>query len=490
MVAIANIKVERDYTLYGGLADVRDDILSGRMPPETLVEGPSRTGKSLGIGLALAGLMEEQPGTKVLIVRKTLKSMRETVLATWEDEVLPSGHEALRANNRHSQNPRYQFNNGSLAVATGCNGPDDIERIKSSEWDIIWFNEATDGTLNDWETLLTRLSGKAPIGRFAIADCNPVAKTHWLNRRASTPKMRRVKTTLDDNPRFVDQRTGEYTEDGMRYLRVLDNLTGVRKLRLRHGLWAVAEGAIWGNFNEDVHIIDAAIKPNVQSGFYELRFNDGRVVPLTWFFAGVDWGWRAPGCLLVFGIDKDRNAYCIHEIYMTQKDKIWWAEKAEKLRRKYDIQRFVCDSAEPDSIDLFNKRMGKVGGHWIAQPVKKHALGFEASASIVRERLDRGGLFFLRDCLDEIDPLLVEERKPVSVLEEIPAYEYHEVKDGQPIKEEPRKDGDDHGCDAVRYGMSFLDDNNWQPVPEESKFKPGSFGRLLGHDTMKFRRSA
>jgi PBSX family phage terminase large subunit len=475
-------KVERDFTLYGGLAAVRADILNREMPPETLVEGPSRTGKSLGIGLSLASLLETWPGTKLLIVRKTLKSMRESVLATWEDEVLPSDHPALKVNNRHSQNPRYEFDNGSLAVATGCNGPDDIERIKSSEWDIVWFNEGTDGTLNDWETLLTRLSGKSESGQFGIIDCNPVAKTHWLNRRASTKKMRRVKTTLDDNPRFVDQQTGEYTQDGMRYVAVLDNLTGVRKMRLRDGLWAVAEGAIWPNWDEERHIIDAVLKPNTVTGFYELRFHDGRIVEMRWFFAAVDWGWRAPGCLLVFGVDKDKNAYCVHEIYMTQKDKVWWAEEAEKLRRKYDIQRFACDSAEPDSIDLFNKRMGQNDGYWIAVPVQKQKIGFEASFSVVRERLDKGGLFFLRDCLDDVDPLLVEEKKPTSVLEEIPAYEYHEAKDGQEVKEEPRKDGDDHGCDALRYGMSFLDRNDWQPAPVASEFKPGSVGKLLGHD--------
>lgn len=439
------------------------------MPTETLVEGPSRTGKSLGIGLTLAQVLEENPGTKLLIVRKTLKSMRDTVLATWEEEVLPSDHPALRSHNRHSQSPRYEFENESLAVATGCNGPDDIERIKSSEWDIIWENEATDLFVKEHETLLTRLSGKAAIGGFIIADCNPVQPMHWLNRRADTDKMRRILTTLDDNPRFVNQETGEYTDDGKRYVGILDNLTGVRYLRLRKGIWCVAEGAIWGNFDDHLHVIDAPI------------------APIKWHFASVDWGFRDPGVIGVWGVDAARRMYLMREIYMTEKNSDWWADKALDIQNQYDPRVFVCDPSRADMIDLLNHRLYQRQGRNCAIPAINEIL---TGCNVVRDRLAARpdgtfGIYFLRNALEAVDPLLDERRKPRCTVDEIPGYAFKEVKDGQANVEAPENDADNHGCDMTRYGCMYLDYALYEPEPPPSpKDKPGTLGHELGMDEM------
>ena len=488
------IVVHHDYKLYGGMADFHRDVFTGQLSEETLLEGPSRTGKSLGIGLTLSALCEKYPGISVLLVRKTLKSMRDTVLTTLEDEVLPPKHPALKSFNRYSQQPRYEYPNGSKMVCTGCAGPEDVQRIKSSQWNVIWVNEATEITLNDWEIMLTRMSARGlPTGNFAVVDCNPDAPQHWLNQRASKGVMRRIKTTLDDNPYLVDPATGKYTEAGTRYLRFIDQLTGVNYQRYRKGLWVAAEGAIWPNYDPARHLVTGRLHRDPDTKMWLLditNFDSSEVrrVELTWFAAGVDWGWQNPGAMVVAGIDKDRNAYIVQQHYMTQKDINWWAGEAEKARKRYGIKRFACDPSRPDDLAIFNKRMGGAGGLWIGKE-SKIAIGarndITAGLSVVRERWDKDKLFILRDSLVKKDAARAEASKPTCLEDEIPSYAYRLPVEGQMVKEEPAKDSEAHAADALRYLCMFLDGANWQPAKERAGFALTSYGSMLKHDRVK-----
>jgi len=117
-------------------------------------------------------------------------------------------------------------------------------------------------------------------------------------------------------------------------------------------------------------------------------------------------------------------------------------------------------------------------------PVKKRKLGFEASASAVRERLNNGTLFFLRDTLVQLDTVLKEKHLPTCLVDEIPSYEYKESKDGQKTQEMPKEDGVDHGADSLRYACWFmLNNKNWGPdALSTSAYPVGSYGRLMDHD--------
>ena len=49
---------------------------------------------------------------------------------------------------------------------------------------------------------------------------------------------------------------GTPTAAGVDYFAKLDALTGVRRLRLKDGIWASAEGVIYEDWDEAVHVID------------------------------------------------------------------------------------------------------------------------------------------------------------------------------------------------------------------------------------------
>ena len=469
------------------------------------------------------------------MVRKTRVSMTESVLVTWERDTLPPGHDCVSGGAKRAHRAAYHYENGSEVVVGGM---DNSDRIMSTEYDLVCFFEATELTLEDFEKATSRLrnhmvphpesshprdlltegkpdvkkireafaSGRYPDGLYkdgsslfleqAICDCNPGSLHHWLNMRPKDdekegpreglPKMTRLLSRHEDNPTVTSA-----------YLQKLRNLTGPRRKRLYEGLWVTAEGMIYENWDPYVHIIDAQLTQSRKTKRWHLwvpawstdpDLGEDPNVELTWFSASMDWGFRAPGVLQVWGQDRKGRTFLVYEHMRPQKNKEWWANLAEEKRKKFDIQRFACDPAEPATIDMFNDRMGKVGGYWICQGVEND---FIAGTDVFRQRLENRTMFFLRSAPDEAhgDPAYEEfkdSRKPRSLIEEIPGYVYAETKDGQMIREMAAKDSDDHALDSARYHTMFIDGNDWQPDKIDDSFPVGSYGAMMKHGDVEF----
>jgi phage terminase large subunit len=440
---------------------------------EVLIEGPAGTGKTRAV-LEKAFMMAElHAGCRIAFLRKERKRLTDTVLVTWERDVLPKNHEARggpSTEGRHS----YNFPNGSQIVLLGLDEP---EKTFSGEYDMVCLFEAAEGTLDQWMKLIRCMrSGKMPYQQM-IADTNPSHAGHWLNVRAKTDKMVRLKSVLEDNPKYGEEMYQQYVRN------LYSNMSGYVYQRMCRGEWVSAEGMIWENFDLAQHEIEGQLIKN-RGGSWDLYvpgWDDS--FELGWFFASMDFGYKAPGTMLVWGVDLGKRAFCVEEIYRTKQNKDWWADRCNTARRKWDILRFVCDGSEPDTIDMFNRRMGKASdGCWIAEGTKKRAREFEAYASMVREKLDDGSLYFLKDRLIHKDPWLVREQMIHSTTQEIPGYVYAEEKDGSRIREEPDPTIPDHGADALIYGMSWLETRDWHPRPSHERYPARSYGRLLEHD--------
>lgn len=470
MIMLAPNEIPVVYRRYGGVREMWHCL-----DADVLLDGPAGTGKSRGILEMMVRDAIKYPGSRQAIVRKTRVSLTDSALVTLETKVLHDVDaeyliEPLMGGPTRATRHIYNFKNGSEIA---CHGMDNPTRLFSTEYDRIYVQEATELSEDEWESLHRALRNNVMSFQQLIGDCNPDAEYHWLNQRCLAGKTRRIYSRHKDNPSITPE-----------YLKRLSNLTGVRRKRLFLGLWCAAEGQIWENYDPATHIIDGELTQRQGDRRWMLYVPKWGLdtIELTWFFASHDWGFRNPGCMGIWGVDKDRRAFLVNQVYQSGRNHDWWANKAEALRQKYDIQRFNCDPEDAAGIDLFNQRMGKVGGHWIARPVEKKPNDFGSSASIARERLENGGVFFLRGNLESRDPELIEAKKPCSLEEEIHSYVYREVKDGQAVKEEEAPDSDDHGCDMFRYAMMFLDRNDWQPAPQESQFRSGSYGKLLGHD--------
>lgn len=412
-------------------------------------------------------LCETHPLSRHLIARKTRTAMSQTVLVEFETSVLWPGHPAITGTASRAHRESYVYPNGSEIVVGGFDKP---EKYMSGQYDTIWFFEATDFELKDWEQALTRLrNGKMPYQQI-VGDCNPSSRTHWLNERFPAgvkDGRRRILSRHSDNGRWRADPAGFRA-----YMAALDTLTGPRRARLRDGLWVTAEGLVYSEWNPAIHMV-------------------AETPPLQWYFASVDWGNRAPGVLQVWGVDAEDRMYRVLEIYQTGKMIDWWAEQAVTLHGQYKFQAIVCDH-DVDNIEMFNQRLGTPGGRSmqpIAIPANKAR---ETGMDQVRWALStaNGGprLFFKRDALLRVDETLKARALPKCSEEEISDYVFLKprssaTKEAELVK---REDADpecaDHGMDAMRYAAMWKWRRKGPNPPVKNPLPEGSIMGMLGVD--------
>jgi hypothetical protein len=231
-------------------------IEDGALPPDLLIAGPAGTGKTYGILSAIHTLAADYAGLRILLARQSRASLTESVLVTYEQEILAAdGMESVAHGIQRRVRQAYRYPNGSEVVLGGLDNP---SRVLSTAWDLVFINEATEAAEEAWETIASRLKrpGRpSPLG-YLVGDCNPSHPMHWLKQRADAGRTILWETTHEANPRLHDGE--DWTEEGQAYRGRLDQLTGTRRKRLREGLWSAGEGLWFEGFDPDVHVTDAA----------------------------------------------------------------------------------------------------------------------------------------------------------------------------------------------------------------------------------------
>lgn len=222
--------------------------------PEIVMSGPAGTGKSRACLEKLHLCATKYPRMRGLIIRKTRESLSEAALVTYEDKVLPE-RSPIADGPRRNFRQVYTYPNKSQIVVGGLDKPG---KIMSTEFDLIYVQEAIELDLADWLALTTRLRNNVMPYQQLIADCNPDAPTHWLWIRAQSTLTKMIHSRHEDNPRLF--RDGMLTDEGRIYIERLDRLghlnpdTGEREgteyQRLRVGLWVQATGIIYGVWSD------------------------------------------------------------------------------------------------------------------------------------------------------------------------------------------------------------------------------------------------
>ncbi|HEY6037805.1 MAG TPA: phage terminase large subunit [Kofleriaceae bacterium] len=435
--------------------------------PEILMSGPAGTGKSRACLEKLHALALKYPNFRGLIMRKTLASLGASALQTWRKYVIP---EALAAGvvwyygGSSEEPPQYRYKNGSAIMIGGMDKP---TRIMSTEYDVIFAQEAIEFTEEDIESANSRLRNGAMPYQQLIMDTNPSHPLHWLKQRCDRKQTVIYFSTHEENPVYFDVSTDErgetiytVTEAGAAYIAKLDALTGVRYHRLRRGLWVAAEGVIYEEWNESIHVIDR----------YE--------IPWEWpRFWAVDFGFVNPTVIGMFAEKPNGQLVLYREVYHTRKTvdeiarlaldavsdpdpewvaptgrsisahegRIWReprpraivcdhdAEGRATLARELDIPTRAADKRVKLGIDQVMIRM-RPAERWAGQP----------------------GIQIMRDTLaHRRDPLLVDAKLPTCTAAEVPAYVW-DIRDDGTSKDEPVKK-DDHGCDMLRYLIVYRD---------------------------------
>lgn len=463
LVPIASIEYERTDFYY-------DLHVPG--PEHYLADGiwSHNTGKSFAVGVILYALMDSYPGIRILVVRKTRTSLTEAFLKTWEEDVLPES-EPMLAGPARKQRLSYEHENGSRMVIGGL---DNASRLYSTDYDVVYVQEAFEISEDEWQQFRRALRnwGHKDLNfQLLLADTNPDAPGHWLNQRCLNGVTRRIRTKHENNPSLYDAEKGDWHDEGRAYIESLDQLTGVRKRRLRFGEWCAAEGLVWENFDRNIHVVPAP------SDYRQFK----------WFIAGMDWGYTDPGTIEVFGVDHERRIFLLEEYYYVQRPIEWWAERITMIARdlrdrdKRDetdpnnqgLVVVVCDPSRPDAIQLCNDYLSREGFPRIARPADNTRTttgrGDLAGLDLVRSgfTVPADGIPRIRlssTCLKAgRDEALAAKRKPCSIIEELPEYTFLKRDDGRPTRDYTDPKAADHGC-FVAGTPVLMWDGRWIPI--------------------------
>jgi PBSX family phage terminase large subunit len=393
---------------------------------EVMLSGPSETGKTFSCLHKLDALLWKYPRARAVIVRKTLSSLYPSVLQTYRNVLGPEPAVDFYG----GQKPEWaDYPNGSRVYFAGMDNP---QKALSSERDFIYVNQAEELSLNDWETLTTRCTGRAANAPYSqiFGDCNPGPPAHWIRHR---PSLEFFESRHEDNPTLFDE-AGEITERGTRTLEILDRLTGVRKARLRFGKWVQAEGVIYEGWDANVHHIDPFPIP---PGWRRIR--------------SVDFGHTNPFVCLWVAIDGDGRMYVYRQIYHTKRTVKVHSGDINRLSSGETFDFTVADHDAGERATLQENGITTVAA------IKDVLPGIEAVQERLKEAEDgRPRLFVLRGSLAERDKALAEVRRPCSLADEMDVYVWKKTADGAPAKDAPAKEND-HAQDALRYAVMAVD---------------------------------
>lgn len=392
--------------------------------PTMLLTGSAGGGKSRLAAEKVHGFLLRYPKAMGLMLRKIRQSMTNSTVLFMDREIIGDDPKV-----RHYPSKlRFEYTNGSILAYGGMANEEQREQIRSigaaGGVDIVWMEEATGFTENDYNEVLARMRGKAAPWTQVILSTNPDIPTHWIYLRLLVGGEARVfKSTALDNP-----------SNPKSYIEILSKLTGILRDRLVLGLWKQAEGAVYDTYDPTVHVVDL------------------RPMPDDWRrFRCVDFGYTNPFVCQWWAVDGDGRMYLYREIYHTGCIVEDHAKQIVSLSQGERIEATVCDHDAEDRATLERHGVPTMAAK---KPV---TLGIQAVANRLRVAGDdRPRLYLLRDALVERDRELARLYKPLCTIDEFPAYVWQESRDGKPVKEEPVK-VNDHGMDAVRYAVMYLD---------------------------------
>jgi PBSX family phage terminase large subunit len=415
---------------------------------ELIVSGPAGTGKTVGLCHKIHGALLKYPGARILMCRKVGQNLTTGALVTYEKQVLDPADGVTFYGGSTREPASYRYKNGSRLVIGGL---DRASKVLSSEYDIIYVNEATEVTLTDWETLNTRLRANAIPYQQLLGDTNPDAPTHWIVQRAASGKLELLYSVHEDNPAYWDG--SEWTDQGEAYMARLENLTGVRYKRLRKGLWVAAEGQVYEDFDPATHV-------KTRAELTEM-FPDWETWPTLWVN---DFGYRDPFVWHEWCIGPEKRMILRSEIYQT-------GRLVEDLAK--EIVEYMKDRPRPKAVICDHDAEGRATlerhlGIRTKPAYKAITDGIQEVQKKLRATETGSGtslpsIFIVSDArLHAADPVLIEKKSPTSTVEEFASYVWNDGDGRRKIedrkKDEKPLDKDNHGMDTSRYAVAEVEE--------------------------------
>jgi hypothetical protein len=247
---------------------------------ETIVSGPAETGKTWGSLQYADALLWKYPGAQGVMCRKTYASLVGSAIRTYLRIIGPQ----TPIKTYGGEKPQwFDYPNGSRLWVAGLDNPG---KALSSERDFFYFNQAEELLIGDWETCMTRTTGRGAVMPYTrmFGDANPGPPNHWIIQRRDEGKLRLIESRHEDSDRAV-------------------------------------------------HLMGSGDLPTIRR-----------------HVGSIDWGFTNPGIAQVWGVDGDERMYLRREIVRTKQTIDFWVEQVRGLHAEFDVETFACDPAEPSYI--------------------------------------------------------------------------------------------------------------------------------------------
>ena len=352
--------------------------------------GGARSGKSYALAQLLLTKGLTFNGCNIGITRKTLPALKMTAYRLFIDML--KKHGLYKADNHNKTEHFYMLDKTRVQFFS----LDDPEKIKSSEFNYIWIEEATEFSYKDYITLLTRLSAPNPYDKNHLyLTLNPSDCNSWINTKL-LPSLdcQIIKSNYKDNP-FLDKS----------YIKTLVGLKEMDEASYKIfalGEWAQKKETIYNNYS----FIDS-VSEDCQN--------------VIW---GLDFGFNNPSALVRIQI-LDKGLEVEEKLYQTGLTTSQLKSAIlEIIPEKERHQEIYADAAEPDRIkELYDAGLN-------IYPANK-----TVNVGILKVKSK---------------PLFITKNS-VNLIKEIQSYSWKTDLNGN-VLEEPVK-FNDHALDALRYAV-------------------------------------
>lgn len=172
--------------------------------------GSASSSKSYSITQLLIYKLLMEKDKKIIIMRKTLPSLRKS---TYEDFLKIMDEMGVRRIiQEEKQFLTYRYKNGYIRF----DSLDDYEKIKSLSANYIFLEEATEFTYEDYKMIRLRLRAPSLDGKRnqLFMAFNPISEHHWIKEKVlgKERSVEEIHSTYKDNP-FLDKDVIEDLED-------------------------------------------------------------------------------------------------------------------------------------------------------------------------------------------------------------------------------------------------------------------------------------
>lgn len=287
-------------------------------------EGGTRSGKSYALCQLFIEKLFTEPNKKLLICRKYANTLRYSTYQTFIEILIKYKLYDPVLENK-TLKTYYAPNTGSTVWFLGL---DEFEKLKSTEFNYIWMEEATEFDFNDFIVLYDHLSAPSLDGKDnkIYLTFNPdYPDTHWINTELPKFNPEWIKSNYKDNP-FLSKT----------YIKQLEHLKNVDDDLYR--VYVLGERA--------------ELKNRVFQDFLIIPQPEGKLISY-----GLDFGYNDPTAIVAVYVGDD--FWCFDELFYESYATI--EEIAQFI--KFNLDKNVKIFADPSRPDLIEFLQNK--GIWI-----------------------------------------------------------------------------------------------------------------------------